>query len=406
MSKYIRYLCSILVGVGLGISVTLSGQENAEQYHHNLNYPLLLDVIDTVETYYVTEMSQDELIAAAIEGIFAKLDPYSNFLDKQEFSNIRNANKGEYFGFGIEIAAEDGKITIITPFAGSPAERAGIKAGDRIVKLNNNNVDYSKLDDLLKEIKKHSQNNQSIVLALTHSNMDTVYEVTLVPSLISVQSVTAELLDGNIGFIKLASFQDNSTEEMVKQLALWQPLKLQGLILDLRNNPGGLLDQAIKIADIFLEKGRIVSTEGRFFDANSDYYASPQTMLNDVPMLVLINKGSASASEVLAAALQDNKRAKLIGETSFGKGTVQSLIPTLMEGNAIKLTIAKYTTPNGRDINSKGIEPDIKLQLDTVTNEQTVPIIDETNVHDKIEDNNVETDLILDSAISWIKTHS
>ncbi|MCJ8302700.1 S41 family peptidase [Shewanella sp.] len=406
MSKYIRYLCSILVGVGLGISVTLSGQENAEQYHHNLNYPLLLDVIDTVETYYVTEMSQDELIAAAIEGIFAKLDPYSNFLDKQEFSNIRNANKGEYFGFGIEIAAEDGKITIITPFAGSPAERAGIKAGDRIVKLNNNNVDYSKLDDLLKEIKKHSQNNQSIVLALTHSNMDTVYEVTLVPSLISVQSVTAELLDGNIGFIKLASFQDNSTEEMVKQLALWQPLKLQGLILDLRNNPGGLLDQAIKIADIFLEKGRIVSTEGRFFDANSDYYASPQTMLHDVPMLVLINKGSASASEVLAAALQDNKRAKLIGETSFGKGTVQSLIPTLMEGNAIKLTIAKYTTPNGRDINSKGIEPDIKLQLDTVTNEQTVPIIDETNVHDKIEDNNVETDLILDSAISWIKTHS
>ena len=406
MSKYIRYLCSILVGVGLGISVTLSGQENAEQYHHNLNYPLLLDVIDTVETYYVTEMSQDELIAAAIEGIFAKLDPYSNFLDKQEFSNFRNANKGEYFGFGIEIAAEDGKITIITPFAGSPAERAGIKAGDRIVKLNNNNVDYSKLDDLLKEIKKHSQNNQSIVLALTHSNMDTVYEVTLVPSLISVQSVTAELLDGNIGFIKLASFQDNSTEEMVKQLALWQPLKLQGLILDLRNNPGGLLDQAIKIADIFLEKGRIVSTEGRFFDANSDYYASPQTMLNDVPMLVLINKGSASASEVLAAALQDNKRAKLIGETSFGKGTVQSLIPTLMEGNAIKLTIAKYTTPNGRDINSKGIEPDIKLQLDTVTNEQTVPIIDETNVHDKIEDNNVETDLILDSAISWIKTHS
>ncbi|MPY25613.1 S41 family peptidase [Shewanella sp. YLB-07] len=406
MSKYIRYLCSILIGVGLGISVTLSGQENAEQYHHNLNYPLLLDVIDTVETYYVTELSQDELIAAAIEGIFSKLDPYSNFLDKQEFSNIRNANKGEYFGFGIEIATEDDKITIITPFPDSPAERAGIRAGDRIVRLNNNKVDYSKLDDLLKEIKNHSQNNQSIVLALTHPNMDTVYEVTLVPSLISVHSVTAELLDGNIGFIKLASFQDNSTEEMVKQLALWQPLKLQGLILDLRNNPGGLLDQAIKIADIFLEKGRIVSTEGRFFDANSDYYASPQTMLHDVPIMVLINKGSASASEVLAAALQDNKRAKLIGETSFGKGTVQSLIPTLMEGNAIKLTIAKYTTPNGRDINSKGIEPDIKLQLDTVTNEQTVPIIDETNVHDKIENNNVETDLILDSAITWIKTHS
>ncbi|BAJ04279.1 S41 family peptidase [Shewanella violacea] len=406
MSKYIRYLCSILVGVGLGISVTLSGQENAEQYHHNFNYPLLLDVIDTVETYYVTELSQDELIAAAIEGIFAKLDPYSNFLDKDEFSNIRNANKGEYFGFGIEIATEDNKITIITPFPDSPAEQAGIRPGDRIVKLNNQKVDYSKLDDLLKEIKNHSQNNQSIVLALTHHNMNTVYEVTLAPSLISVHSVTAKLLEGNIGFIKLASFQDNSTEEMVKQLTLWQPLKLQGLILDLRNNPGGLLDQAIKIADIFLEKGRIVSTEGRFFDANSDYYASPQTMLLDVPMLVLINKGSASASEVLAAALQDNKRAKLIGQTSFGKGTVQSLIPTLMEGNAIKLTIAKYTTPNGRDINRKGIEPDIKLHLDAVTKEQTVPIIDGTHIHDKIEKNNAEADLILNSAITWIKTNS
>lgn len=355
MSKYIRYLCCILVGLGLGLSVTLSGQENAEQYHHSLNYPLLLDVIDTVEAYYVTELSQDELISAAIEGIFAKLDPYSNFLDKQEFSNIRDANKGEYFGFGIEIATEDDKITIITPFAGSPAERAGIRAGDRIVKLNNHKVDFNKLDDLLKEIKNHSQNNQSIVLTLAHSNMKTVYEVTLMPSLISVQSVTAELLKDNIGYIKLASFQDNSTEEMVKQLTLWQPLKLKGLILDLRNNPGGLLDQAINIADIFLEKGRIVSTEGRFFDANSDYYASPQTMLLDIPMTVLINKGSASASEVLAAALQDNKRAKLIGETSYGKGTVQSLIPTLMEGNAIKLTIAKYTTPNGRDINSKEI---------------------------------------------------
>ena len=405
MKPFIRYFCSILFGIALGISVTLSGQENAQQYKPSLNYPLLLDVIDTIETYYVTELSQDELIAAAIEGIFTKLDPYSNFLDKQEFSNIRDANKGEYFGFGIEIATEDDKITIVTPFPSSPAERAGIRAGDQIVRLNNQSVDPSKLSSLLKEIKNHSQNNQSIVLALTHINMESIYEVTLKPSIISVQSVTAELLEDDIGYIRLASFQDNSTKEMVKQLTQWNNLKLTGLILDLRNNPGGLLDQAIQIADIFLAKGRIVSTEGRFFDANSDYYASPQTMLSHVPMTVLINKGSASASEVLAAALQENNRAKLIGETSFGKGTVQSLIPTLMEGNAIKLTIAKYTTPTGRDINSKGIEPDIKLELDTVTNDKTVPIIEKTTIHD-IKAKSAETELYLNSAITWIKTHS
>ncbi len=401
MSQIIRYITCSLLGLALGLSVTLSGQENADQYHPRLNYPLLLDVIDTIETYYVTELTQDELISAAIEGIFDKLDPYSGFLDKQAFSNIRDANKGEYFGFGIEIAAEDDKITIITPFPSSPAELAGIKAGDQIVKINDKKVNPKLLDTLLSEIKHHSQNNQSINLTLTHSDMDSLFEVTLVPSIISVQSVTAKLYEDKIGYIRLASFQDNSTEEMIKQLTLWRPIGLEGLILDLRNNPGGLLDQAIKIADIFLAKGRIVSTEGRFFDANSDYFASPQTMFSTVPIIVLINKGSASASEVLAAALQENDRATLIGETSFGKGTVQSLIPTLIEGNAIKLTIAKYTTPKGHDINSKGIEPDIKLEAETVTIGESVPIIDKNTVHDEIKD-----DQILDSAITWIKTNT
>lgn len=399
MSQLIRYLSFTLLGLALGVSLTLSSQENAEQAQSRLNYPLLLDIIDTIETYYVTEFTQDELIAAAIEGIFAKLDPYSNFLDQQEFSNIRDANKGEYFGFGVEIATEDNKITIITPFANSPADLAGIEPGDQILKLNNEPVDSNRLDYLLKEIKRHSQNNLPILLTLSHTGMDTEFEVTLIPSVISIQSVTAKVIEDQIGYIRLASFQDNSTEELVKQLTQWQDVRLSGIILDLRNNPGGLLDQAIKIADIFLSKGRIVSTEGRFFDANSEYYASPQTMFSNIPMTILINKGSASASEVLAAALQENNRAKVIGETSFGKGTVQSLIPTLIEGNAIKLTIAKYTTPNGRDINSKGIEPDIKLDLTTVTNNENVPIIDEIIIQDESTQ-----DKILNSAITWIKT--
>jgi carboxyl-terminal processing protease len=399
MSQLIRYLSFTLLGLALGLSVTLSSQENTQQFNSRLNYPLLLDIIDTVETYYVTEFTQDELIAAAIDGIFAKLDPYSNFLDQQAFFDMRDANKGEYFGFGVEIATENNKITIITPFANSPADQAGILAGDQILKFNNKPVDPKNLNLLLKEIKHHSQNKLSIALTLSHANMNSEFEVTLIPSVISIKSVSAKILDDEIGYIRLSSFQDDSTEEMVKQLTQWKHLELSGIILDLRNNPGGLLDQAIKIADIFLSKGRIVSTEGRFFDANSEYYASPKTMLSNVPMTILINKGSASASEVLAAALQENKRAKIIGETSFGKGTVQSLIPTLKDGNAIKLTIAKYTTPNGRDINSRGIEPDIKLDLDAVINDKNMPIIDKLAIQGESKQ-----DKILNSAITWIKT--
>ena len=271
--------------------------------------------------------------------------------------------------------------------------------GDRIVKLNQQLVTADKLETLLNEIKQHSYDKQAIELELVRANSEVTYKVTISPSLISINSVEAQLLDNQIGYIRLSSFQENSTQDLVKQLALWQTRPLNGLILDLRNNPGGLLDQAIQIADIFLDRGRIVATEGRFFDANSDYYASPQTMVKSVPMLVLINKGSASASEVLAAALQENGRAKLIGQTSFGKGTVQSLIPTLTEGNAIKLTIAKYTTPNGKDIHSKGIEPDIKVALETITSDKSMPIIDANSLRGDIAE-----DKLVNSAIAWIKT--
>ncbi|GIU19350.1 carboxyl-terminal processing protease [Shewanella sp. c952] len=399
MSGIIRNLSFATAGLALGLSLTLFGQEHTQQYKTRVDYPVLLDVIDTIETYYVKKLTEEELIEAAIEGIFAKLDPYSSFLDKQAFSNIQESNDGEYYGFGVEIATDNDQITIVTPFPQSPAEQAGIMPGDRVVKLNQQLVTADKLETLLNEIKQHSYDKQAIDLELVRANSEVTYKVTISPSLILINSVEAQLLDNQIGYIRLSSFQENSTQDLVKQLALWQAKPLNGLILDLRNNPGGLLDQAIQIADIFLDRGRIVATEGRFFDANSDYYASPQTMVKSVPMLVLINKGSASASEVLAAALQENGRAKLIGQTSFGKGTVQSLIPTLTEGNAIKLTIAKYTTPNGKDIHSKGIEPDIKVALETITSDESMPIIDANSLHGDIAE-----DKLVNSAIAWIKT--
>ncbi|MGL4447251.1 MAG: S41 family peptidase, partial [Shewanella sp.] len=220
------------------------------------------------------------------------------------------------------------------------------------------------------------------------------------PSQINIQSVTSKLIDNHIGYIRLSSFQENTTAEMIRTLAQWQTRSLTGVILDLRNNPGGLFDQAIEVADLFLAKGKIVSTSGRFFDANADYFASPQTMLTNVPMLVLINKGSASAAEVLAAALQENERATLLGETSFGKGTVQNLIPILNDGNAIKLTIAQYNTPKGDNIHEIGIEPDIKFSNPTRPSPDTKAIIDATQTTSQ-----AAQDPLVSTAISWIRHH-
>lgn len=401
MAKLSRYICCVALGLALGLSITLSSKENTKAYGDDYTYPMLLDIIDTIETYYVKQVSKEELIEAAIQGIFDKLDPYSNFLNHQDLTNLQDSNKGEYFGFGFEVATDNDKITIVTPFADSPAENAGIEPGDTIVEFNDKSVSEKNLADVLAEIKRHSLQNLSIDLKLTKNNTDQTFDVTLVPSTISVESVTSHLLDNNIGYIKLDSFQEDSSRDIVAQLTQWRTHQLQGLILDLRNNPGGLLDQAIQIADIFLSRGRIVSTEGRFFDSNSDYFASPQSMFSHLPLIVLINKGSASASEVLAAALQENNRATLIGEKSFGKGTVQSLIPTLNHGNAIKLTIAKYSTPNGLDIHSKGIEPDIKVISELVTGQENMPIIANTSPHDDIAE-----DKLINSAIAWMETNN
>ncbi|MCU8106983.1 S41 family peptidase [Shewanella sp. SM101] len=400
MKYMIRYISCVGLGLTLGLSISLSSQENAKSYRDNFDYPLLQDVLETVETYYIKTVTKEELVQAAIKGIFEHLDPYSSFLNHQELLDLKDSNRGEYFGFGFEVAAQKDHISIIAPFAHSPAEQAGIRAGDIIIKLNDTLATETNLADILTEIKRHSLNNQSINLELKHSNDDATFKVSLKPSNITIESVSTQLLDGNIGYVRLSNFQENSTEDMVRSLSQWQNKPLTGLILDLRNNPGGLLDQAVKIADLFLAKGRIVSTSGRFFDANSDYYASPQTILTNVPMLVLINKGSASASEVLAAALQENGRAKLLGETSFGKGTVQSLIPILEDGNAIKLTIAQYNTPRGENIHNIGIIPDIKIAAETGSGVGNLAIIDALSAHASLAQDHQVT-----SAIAWIQHH-
>ncbi|MGL5906916.1 MAG: S41 family peptidase [Shewanella sp.] len=434
MQQLIRNIAHLGIGLLLGLCISLSSQEHASSQsdahlrsdhknnplsehtcddishniNHNINhnisdefgYPLLQDVLETVETYYVKTVTREELVQAAIQGIFEHLDPYSSFLKHQDLLDLQDTNRGEYFGYGFEVASDKDHLSIIAPFANSPAQRAGIQAGDRIIKLNHTAISEKNLNDILTEIKQHSLRKQSIMLTLTQLNSGTEYQVTLAPSQINIQSVTSKLIDNHIGYIRLSSFQENTTAEMIRTLAQWQTRSLTGVILDLRNNPGGLFDQAIEVADLFLAKGKIVSTSGRFFDANADYFASPQTMLTNVPMLVLINKGSASAAEVLAAALQENERATLLGETSFGKGTVQNLIPILNDGNAIKLTIAQYNTPKGDNIHEIGIEPDIKFSNPTRPSPDTKAIIDATQTTSQ-----AAQDPLVSTAISWIRHH-
>lgn len=392
MKSLIRYVSCVAIGLTLGLSLTLFGKSHSQEYTFRTHYPLLLEVMDSIQTYYVDPISEDELMKAAIEGVFSKLDSYSGLLDKQDFQNIRDSNNGEYFGFGIEIAIEDDKITIITPFAHSPAAQAGIKPGDQIISLNKQEVTSDKLNALLGEMKQHSKDKKAIEIMLTRASTQKNYSVTLKPSTIKITSVKAQLLENKIGYIRLYNFQENSTKEIVTHLYNWQAISLNGIIIDLRNNPGGLLDQAVSIADLFLDKGQIVSTQGRYFDANSNYYASSKSMHQSVPILVIINKGSASASEVLAAALQDNQRAKLLGQTSYGKGTVQSLIPTLIEGHAIKLTIANYTTPKGKNINKMGIEPDIKIALNNNETPQQISMVTKSDL---------EQDKLVNTAVAW-----
>ncbi|MGI2258696.1 S41 family peptidase [Shewanella sp. GXUN23E] len=395
MSPILRYLSCIVLGLMLGLSVTLAGKENATPTTH-YNFPLLIDVIETVETYYVDKIDRNELIAAAIEGIFNKLDPYSDFLEHEDLLTLREANRGEYFGYGFEIAHEQQRVKIVTPFPHSPAERAGIKAGDIILSVNDTPVTVAQLPVILQEIRTASIAKNSIRMALQHDNGQT-YRVSLRPEIISIDSVHSQLLGDNIGYIRLSGFQRTSATEMRTVLQHWQTLPLQGLVLDLRNNPGGLLEQAIEIADLFLDQGKIVSTQGRFFDANSDYYASPEVLAGNIPLLVLINKGSASAAEVLAGALHENHRATLMGQQSYGKGTVQSLIPTLYSVNAVKLTIARYTTPDGNNIHTKGIRPDILFVTEGITEQNNVHIIAAGQA-----DSHIVDDIELKQAVSWI----
>ena len=317
------------------------------------------EVLEKINKEYVDEINQSEGMDSAINGLLQSLDPYSSYMSPEIFQEMQTETSGEFGGLGIEVSMEAGVVKVITPLDDTPASKAGIKAGDYIVKIDNVQVQGKSLSeavDLMRGLV-----GTDIELTVRRRGVKKALTFNITREIIEVQSVKSDLLENNIGYIRLTSFNDNSSNQIKKQIKkLKKNENLKAFILDLRNNPGGLLSQAIKISDFFLDNGEIVSTKSRKKSDNRKWFARKGDITEGKTLVVLINYGSASASEIVAGALKDHKRAIIIGENSYGKGSVQSIIPLKNKG-AIRLTVSKYYLPSGKSISEVGVRPDIEV---------------------------------------------
>ena len=317
------------------------------------------EVLEKINREYVDETNQSDGMDAAINGLLQSLDPYSSYMTPAIFQEMQTETSGEFGGLGIEVSMEAGVVKVISPIDDTPASKVGIKAGDYIVKINNTQVQGKSLGEAVDLMR--GPVGSSIELTVRRRGVKKALTFNITREIIEVQSVKSDLLDNNIGYIRLTSFNDNSSQQIKKKIEkLKKNENLNAFILDLRNNPGGLLSQAIKIADFFLENGEIVSTKSRKKSENRKWFARKGDIADGKTLLVLINYGSASASEIVAGALKDHKRAIILGESSYGKGSVQSIIPLKNKG-AIRLTVAKYYLPSGKSISEVGVRPDIEV---------------------------------------------
>jgi len=317
------------------------------------------EVLEKINKEYVDEFNQSESMDSAINGLLQSLDPYSSYMSPKIFDEMQTETSGEFGGLGIEVSMEAGVVKVISPIDDTPASRAGLKAGDYIVKINDVQVQGKSLSEAVDLMR--GPVGSGIELTVRRRGEKKALTFNIIREVIQVQSVKSEIIDENIGYIRLTSFNDNSSDQIEKQIKKLKKNKnLNSFILDLRNNPGGLLSQAIKISDFFLENGEIVSTKSRKKSENRKWFAKKGDITDGKTLLVLINYGSASASEIVAGALKDHKRAIIIGENSFGKGSVQSIIPLKNRG-AIRLTVAKYYLPSGKSISEVGVRPDIEV---------------------------------------------
>jgi len=333
-----------------------SFSENTDIYK---KIDLFGEVLEKINKEYVDEVDQSKSMDAAINGLLQSLDPYSAYMTPESFEGMQTETSGEFGGLGIEVGMEAGVVKVISPIDNTPASKAGLKAGDYIVKINNTQVQGKTLMQAVDLMRGPVGSSIEITVRRRGVKKALIFNITR--EVIQVQSVKSELIDNNIGYIRLTSFNENSSEQIKEKINKLNKNKdLKGYILDLRNNPGGLLSQAIKISDFFLENGEIVSTRSRQASENRKWFAKKGDLTNGKTLIILINYGSASASEIVAGALKDHKRAIILGENSYGKGSVQSIIPLKNRG-AIRLTIAKYYLPSGKSISEVGVTPDIEV---------------------------------------------
>ena len=332
--------------------------ENSDELYQKID--LFSEVLEKIKEDYVDDVDQAEVMDAAINGVLQSLDPYSAYMNQEMLDSMETETKGAFGGLGIEVGMEAGVVKVISPIDDTPASRAGVKAGDYIVRIDNTQVQGKTLMEAVNLMR--GPPGAPIEITIRRKGEKKAIVVKIVREIIQVKSVTAKIIDKSIGYFRLSAFNENSGQQLKNKIDEFKTNnEIDKFILDLRNNPGGLLSQAIKISDFFLDDGEIVSTRGRNKRENRKWFAKKGDQINGKPLIVLINYGSASASEIVAGALKDHKRAILIGENSYGKGSVQSIIPLKNQG-AIRLTISKYYLPSGKSISEVGITPDFEVE--------------------------------------------
>lgn len=367
-----RTLLAALLGCLLGVSLAFGALwfAGGERGASGLSPPdarLLSEVLDRIHSDYVERTDDRELVKDAIRGMVGELDPHSAFMDANEFEDLRIATEGNYSGIGIEVTGESGEIVVISPIDGSPALRAGIRTGDTILAVDGAAVESAKLADTIARIR--GEPGTVVTLTVARKAVPRPLEIAIERAIVAVHSVRHEMLEPGVGYLRISQFSDTTGPDVGGALrALRQEAggELRGLVLDLRNNPGGVLEAAVEVSDAFLERGLIVSAEGRSKDSRFRLEAGAGDLTLGAPVAVLVNEGSASASEIVAGALRDNKRATLIGRRTFGKGSVQTVVP-IGDGQALKLTTSRYYTPSGASIHGRGLEPDITLPAPETT---------------------------------------
>ena len=384
----------VLTGLMAGVLVSIGHGVFADREHTRATLPIeelrtFSDVFGRIKNDYVVDVDDKELIENAIRGMLSGLDPHSSYLDAEQFTELQVGTTGQFGGLGIEVGMENGFVKVIAPIDDTPAQRAGVQAGDLIIRLDDTPVKGMTLSEAVKVMR--GKPGSDIELTIVREGLDQPLKLTITRDIIKVKSVKARMLEPGYGYLRISQFQSKTAENLVDAI---EDLKkendgpLKGTVLDLRNNPGGVLNGAVAVSDAFLDKGMIVYTEGRIADSKLRFNATPDDVINGAPLVVLVNQGSASASEIVAGALQDHKRAIIVGSKTFGKGSVQTILPLSSE-SALKLTTARYYTPSGRSIQAEGITPDIELDRVKFTSvERKIEPLKEADLSRHLENGN------------------